>query len=467
MASGFALSTEEMRANLGKLVERVDVFGGQLVEALKRRNAQMEEAETTSLQNRLDMNSKAFQRIKEGLQTHLETYKENLAKQREALREDYDRKLETYEKDAASRIGLVRAQSITEIKGIKERITALQRETEAEDDAQRERENNIKRQAISNQWLAAGLRNDKEGMKKALNDLEEFERDLFKNRVRRDRQGEIERFNAAIEGIRERHEEAEKGLIRELEQKKRAAADELKEKILQTEETLKEEEKLAAGTLAIFERITREHGEELEKQLAATKTHFKTLNEEEALQAEARKLAITESNDAIILLLNTYNPQWQDAGRSWGAKLVEGLESERANVQAAVNSMLALIGQAKAAAASLIPPTSEAELMPPGIPKEIPGRELIPAGIPSGPRVTIGPREFQRGGLVLQPTLALLGEKGPEAVVPLRGAGSLGTPMINITIINRGIIGVDDLNMHIFQAIRDGKRRGAFEGVIA
>jgi hypothetical protein len=47
------------------------------------------------------------------------------------------------------------------------------------------------------------------------------------------------------------------------------------------------------------------------------------------------------------------------------------------------------------------------------------------------------------GGIITQPTIAMVGERGPEAVVPLRGDQGMQQP---VTInINAPIYGVDDL----------------------
>ena len=48
-------------------------------------------------------------------------------------------------------------------------------------------------------------------------------------------------------------------------------------------------------------------------------------------------------------------------------------------------------------------------------------------------------KAMAHGGIVKRPTLALLGERGPEAVIPLSGGGGVGQLMnvsINIQILN-------------------------------
>ena len=42
---------------------------------------------------------------------------------------------------------------------------------------------------------------------------------------------------------------------------------------------------------------------------------------------------------------------------------------------------------------------------------------------------------MQHGGIITEPTLALIGEAGPEAVVPLdRAGGGFGETVVNVTV---------------------------------
>jgi hypothetical protein len=56
------------------------------------------------------------------------------------------------------------------------------------------------------------------------------------------------------------------------------------------------------------------------------------------------------------------------------------------------------------------------------------------------------------GGIVTRPTLALIGEAGPEAVVPLGRGGMMGGNVINITVTSANPDAV-------IQAIREYERR--------
>ena len=69
-----------------------------------------------------------------------------------------------------------------------------------------------------------------------------------------------------------------------------------------------------------------------------------------------------------------------------------------------------------------------------------------------------------QGGIVKSPTLAMIGEAGPEAVVPLGRGGGMGA---NITInIMGATYGFDDFENKVAEAIKDGVRRGGFQRII-
>ena len=71
--------------------------------------------------------------------------------------------------------------------------------------------------------------------------------------------------------------------------------------------------------------------------------------------------------------------------------------------------------------------------------------------------------KLAKGGIVRSPTLAMIGESGPEAVVPL-GRGGAGGITINIL---GPTYGFDDFEEKVTEAIQDGVRRGGFGGILA
>jgi hypothetical protein len=77
----------------------------------------------------------------------------------------------------------------------------------------------------------------------------------------------------------------------------------------------------------------------------------------------------------------------------------------------------------------------------------------------------LGLSPMANGGIVRRPTLAMLGERGPEAVVPLGRGGGMGSMNVTVNIAEGAIVGVDDLQDTIAQTVRDTAERGGFRGV--
>ena len=69
------------------------------------------------------------------------------------------------------------------------------------------------------------------------------------------------------------------------------------------------------------------------------------------------------------------------------------------------------------------------------------------------------------GGIVRSPTLAMIGERGPEAVIPLGKGGGMGTT--NNFHFHGAVYGVEDLKEAVVEAVRDHAISGGFAGVFA
>jgi len=70
-----------------------------------------------------------------------------------------------------------------------------------------------------------------------------------------------------------------------------------------------------------------------------------------------------------------------------------------------------------------------------------------------------------QGGIVTRPTLAMLGEGGAEAVIPLNRGGTGTGTVVNINILGP-TYGFDDFEDRIAMSIRSGIRRGGFQGIL-
>ena len=75
-------------------------------------------------------------------------------------------------------------------------------------------------------------------------------------------------------------------------------------------------------------------------------------------------------------------------------------------------------------------------------------------------RTIIDEPGLAHGGIVTRPTRALLGEAGPEAIIPLRGGGAGMAPTYNITISGNTVFGEMDFKRLVVKAVTDSHRRG-------
>jgi phage-related protein len=82
-------------------------------------------------------------------------------------------------------------------------------------------------------------------------------------------------------------------------------------------------------------------------------------------------------------------------------------------------------------------------------------------GMPQIPEIP----SLAKGGIVNSPTLAMIGESGPEAVIPLGQGGAAGMT-VNL-VINGDINGMDDFEQKVTSVIRDAVLGGGFSGVLA
>ncbi|NRT90022.1 phage tail tape measure protein [Clostridium beijerinckii] len=78
----------------------------------------------------------------------------------------------------------------------------------------------------------------------------------------------------------------------------------------------------------------------LEKQLKDTKDYYSKLQETDSVNAQARYILLNGNNQELVDLLNSYNPQWQNAGQSLSDSLLTGLNSNKQTIQEAVGELI-------------------------------------------------------------------------------------------------------------------------------
>ena len=127
---------------------------------------------------------------------------------------------------------------------------------------------------------------------------------------------------------------------KELEQKEKEWDIEDTKAKLEEEKALLEER--AENKKAALQEEYENQREAKEKELEETDSYYDKLLETDSLNAQTRYVMLTASNDELVLLLNSYAPNWQNAGQTLADSLLTGLNSSKQSVQDAVSGLVAL-----------------------------------------------------------------------------------------------------------------------------
>jgi hypothetical protein len=240
-----------------------------------------------------------------------------------------------------------------------------------------------------------------------------------------ERKNQIESLKTQIENIKDNADQRKDEIEKQTEAEISAIELKLENQLTAEEQAFEKEQESQANRLEQLKAF-------YDSEISATKEKFAKLMTEEALFEEARQMAIKNDQDEILKLLETYNPKWQNAGQSFGNSLLEGLNSTKATIQQTVKDMFAMVA------------TIENER------KYLSG--LVQTGIKTGnvglvkwakkQAEMMGIPMLANGGIVNKPTLAMIGEKGSEAVIPLdRMSDFTGQQPINVYLDGRKITG--------------------------
>lgn len=247
----------------------------------------------------LEIAKEKYSRLEDLSKALTTAIKEQLNQQKDAAISSIESEMDKAEKAYNKACDLIDKQTDRKKSSIQKKIDALDEEKEAESRLQeiQESNNNI---AI----LQAKLNNTaSEADKKAL-------------------ELKIKNSKAALDQKKKEWDrEDEKAALKEQQ-------DELEEKAKKKKDNLK----------ADYEAIK----ENYEKQKKAAEDYYNKLLETDSINAQARYMILTRSNDELVQLLQAYNPLWQDAGQSLADSLINGLNSKKQDMASAVAEMTSL-----------------------------------------------------------------------------------------------------------------------------
>jgi phage-related protein len=188
---------------------------------------------------------------------------------------------------------------------------------------------------------------------------------------------------------------------------------------------------LYAIQVAALEKRAAHERLNLDAQVAVRKIHFDAALT--ALQDHLAKHGATaaEATKAILALMASYGIHFKAVGQDMGLAWIEGLKEA---IHKAASGAGQLSGTVEKVASGIT----------------IPGRTTALAA----------------GGIVTSPTFALIGEAGPEAVIPLGSGSSVGGTTINVTV-NGDVTGQELVEKVRNALVRIGRNNGTALGGFA
>lgn len=240
---------------------------------------------------------------------------DSLTRQGEALRTQTDYNIAQYDRELLAKLKVIDEGASKEIETLQNKITNMNNITKGEEDQKKEIDFNTKLTELKGINEIDPVK--KIALQKQIDDLVAAHNREFQLSQRAMQQ---ESLKNEIDLIRNNAIQKKAQMTKEAEERKQALLNE--------------------QTMMI---------EGINNMSVTVKTKFENLLKEENLQATARTLALDKNNKDLIDLLTTYNPKWQDAGQSFGQRMLDGINSTKASIQATIAEIMGMVGQANAA----------------------------------------------------------------------------------------------------------------------
>ena len=407
---------EEARKQMYDNTEKgLNKLGDALIKALKKQYQEQESAQLSALETRRNNETDA-------LKESLKTLKINYDRQVKALKDKAKQEIQVLTDAQKNKLAIIDAETLDQVNALQRQIDAINNLTDQEEKQLEEQAYNARIAELQKEIATADSAEERLKAQTKLNEeIAKRQRELLLE----ERKNQIESLKMQIENIKDNAEQRKDEIEKQTEAEITAIENRL------DNELAGYESQYEAQQAALDERLQAVQSF-YESEIQATKDKFEKLMTEEALFEEARQMVIKDNQEEILKLLNTYNPKWQDAGQSFGNSLLEGLNSTKKTIQQTIKDMLGMLDFMENEKKYL------SGLVQTGLKTNNIGlvnwakKQAEAMGIPM----------LANGGVVYKPTLAMIGEKGAEAVVPLDRMGDfVGQQPINVYLDSRKITG--------------------------
>jgi len=420
VAAGAGVNFDELQDRIGTAIPQLDRLGDAVIKALRSRNEAARDEDLGFIQGSLDaMKTLAAakmanaqddaDRLREDVQERHRIETQSLGDLERTERKSLDDRqrlfrnytegvIAGYERQGDAAIKAIRAQTTEEEQAIQAQIDALEGGGTEADRANRKAEESDRRRELVRRVDRARTGDE---LRQAEEELAAFDRNMAAQSLDDQRQDAIAALRIQLAAVRDKGK-AREDASRETTRNEKELAQAIQ--TIRTESLRIEGENLdksqqarsrahatrlgeetttsaAAGALlmANMERETSVVTSGLEGQLEARRTHWETVNTESVIAGAALKMVASGNQAEIIALLEAWNPNWQNAGQSFGDSLIRGLNSTKTGMAEAISGLMAMLGslieEAKKAAeavANALKPPSALPGAPGGLPLPMP-----------------------------------------------------------------------------------------------
>ena len=299
----------------------------------------MEETTDESVKKQLQAQQKVLEKQKDGLQKEYEASKDAAEKEIQLAKDTAEQQVKIAEAKKDKLVKLTEA--VTEALKTELEVQKAAAEKEINDElSSMEKSYNSKIAKIE-----ADTKRKSDEIDAELKALEEESTDNSRDKERTDAQNNINALKTKMantasaadkRSLQLQIDEAKKAL-----QKKEDTWNIEDQKAQLEEEKSLLQERSDNRKKSLEEQYNREK-EEKEAELKDTQAYYDKLLETDSINAQARYMLLQGNQQELVTLLNSYNPDWQNAGQSLADSLLEGLNSQKQSVQDAVNEMIGL-----------------------------------------------------------------------------------------------------------------------------
>ena len=407
---------ERAKEQYENTVTQLDKLGAAITEAVKKRYAAQEKTEIAFLVSQKD-------REKAGLNESLSTLKRGYDEQVKALKSKHRQEVDAVTSAQKQKLQIIDAETLEQVNALQAQIDGIRGLTKSEEKQLEEQAYNTKIAELQKEVLTAKSSEERLKAQAKLNDeIQKRQRELLLN----ERSVQIDALEKQMEAIRNNADKRKEQRNIQTETELTALETRLENELVAQEQSYIASETALQQKLEQTERF-------YESEIEATRSKFETLTSDEKLFEESRRLALRENQDELIKLLNEYNSKWQDAGQSFGQSMLNGLNSMKSSIQQTVNEILGMVGKIE----------NEKRYLQ-GLIEQ--GKQTGNTGLVNWAKQQgslLGVPFLADGGIITAPTLAMVGEKGTEAVIPLSRLGDFGgTKETNIYLDGRKITNV-------------------------